>query len=165
MDWRQRLDRFGSRTMTTIGDWIAPGSRVPASEPRISALVALVAVVGGVLPILIMAVTWARKPDPAPREVACARSGHLVAGQPENQCNAAGGRNTVSRTGVGRYLVTFGGLGVDGGDAEVTPDSADDRSCAVVDRHPDGRDELVRVDCFDRSGRPADSGFTVRLRQ
>ncbi|BCJ40727.1 hypothetical protein GCM10010168_72850 [Actinoplanes ianthinogenes] len=169
-DWRERLDRFGARAMTTVGDWIAPGSRAAASEPRISALVALVAVVGGVLPILIMAVTWASKPDPVAQETSCARSGYVLAGEPdkdryrpENQCNAAGGENVVERTGTGRYLVTFAGLGEEGGVAEVTPVTGDDRICTLPDWHPDGDDELVRVDCFDRFGQAADSGFAARF--
>ena len=116
-DWRERLDRFGSRAMTTVGDWISPGSRAAPSEPRISALVALVALVGGVLPILIMAVTWARKPEPAPLP-SCAGSGYVLADRPAEdryrpgrQCNSAGGENAVERTGTGAYLVSFGDLG------------------------------------------------------
>ncbi|GAA4587598.1 hypothetical protein GCM10023107_06510 [Actinoplanes octamycinicus] len=168
-DWRERLDRFGSRAMTTVGDWISPGSRAAPSEPRISALVALVALVGGVLPILIMAVTWARKPEPAPLP-SCAGSGYVLADRPAEdryrpgrQCNSAGGENAVERTGTGVYLVSFEDLGAEGGVAEVTPYSADDRICTLPDWQPDGDDELVRVACFDRAGRAADSGFAARF--
>jgi hypothetical protein len=176
-DWRQRLDRLGSRAMSTVGDWIAPPARTAPSEPRISALVALVAVAGGVLPILIMAVTWARRPEPVSVDRSCQvsvagheRSGYVLADRPEadryrpaNQCNSADAENTVERTGVGRYVVGFGGLGRDGGVAEVTPVTGDDRICTLPDWHPDGDDELVRVNCFDRNGDLADSGFAARF--
>jgi hypothetical protein len=171
-DWRRRVDRLGSRAMTAIGDWISPGPRPGPSEPRISALVALVALAGGVLPILVMVVTWAAKPKPAMEDRSCqAWSGYVFADragdhryQPAVQCNSAGARNTVARTGAGRYLVTFGGLGRDGGVAEVTPVTTDDRICTLPDWHPDGDDEQVEVDCFDSSGRPADSGFSAGYR-
>ncbi|WP_203823337.1 hypothetical protein [Actinoplanes palleronii] len=173
-DWRERLDRVGGRAMTVVGDWLSPGERVSRSEPRISALVAVVAVAGGVLPILVMAVTWAAKPDPVAHVPAC-RVAHEMTGyvladrpaedryQPDRQCNSADAPNTVERTGTGRYLVVFGKLGRDGGVAAVTPVTGDDRICTLPDWRPEGADELVQVDCFDRSGAAADSGFTAHF--
>ncbi|GAA2855418.1 hypothetical protein Acy02nite_72870 [Actinoplanes cyaneus] len=158
--------------MTVVGDWIVPGPRPGPSEPRISALVALVALLGGVLPIIVMVVTWASKPKPVHRDcpvAAHARSGSVLADQPARgryrpggQCNSTGSENRVERTDVGRYRVTFGGLGQDGGVAEVTPLTGDDRICTLPDWRPDGDDERVEVACFDRSGAPADSGFSAR---
>ncbi|MFI1993576.1 hypothetical protein [Actinoplanes sp. NPDC020271] len=173
-DWRTRIDRFGSRAMAAVGDWIAPGPRPGPSEPRISALVALVALAGGVLPIMIMVVTWAAKPKPVHHDCPVAahgRSGTVLADQPAQeryrpagQCNSAGSENRIERTAVGRYRVTFGKLGQDGGVAEVTPVTADDRICTLTDWRPDGDDEQVEVACFDRSGAAADSGFSARYR-
>ncbi|WP_436529579.1 hypothetical protein [Actinoplanes sp. HUAS TT8] len=82
--------------------------------------------------------------------------------QPAGQCNSAGSENRVERTGVGRYRVTFGRLGADGGAAEVTPVTEDDRICTLPDWRPDGDDERVEVACFDRSGAAADTGFSAR---
>ncbi|GIF14489.1 hypothetical protein [Actinoplanes teichomyceticus] len=172
-DWRRRLDRLGARTMTAVGDWLAPRARAAPSEPRISALVAAVAVAGGVLPILVMAVTWATRPEPARPEPPCRAprqpAGYVLADRPGEdryrpgrQCNSAGAENTVERSGTGRYLVVLGRLGRAGGVAEVTAVTRDDRICTLLDWHPDGADELLRVNCFDRAGKPADSGFTAR---
>ncbi|GIE87529.1 hypothetical protein [Actinoplanes regularis] len=175
-DWRRRADRLGSRAMTLVGDWLAPGPRPGSSEPRISALVALVALAGGVLPIVIMVVTWAVRPKPVQRERSCPvstaereRAGFVFADRPHDarykpaaQCSSVGAENTLERLGTGRYRVTFHGLGRDGGVAEVTPVTPEDRICTLVDWRPDGDDERVEVDCFDRSGVPADSGFSAR---
>ncbi|BCY12779.1 hypothetical protein [Actinoplanes sp. L3-i22] len=171
-DLRRRFDGLASRAMTAVGDWISPGPRPGPSEPRISAIVALVALVGGVLPILIMVVTWAAKPKPVHPDCpagARGRSGHVLADRPAEgryrpaeQCNSATGENRVERTATGRYLVTFGKLGADGGVAEVTPVTTDDRICTLPDWRPDGADEQVEVACFDRAGAPADSGFSAR---
>ncbi|GIF04006.1 hypothetical protein [Actinoplanes siamensis] len=159
--------------MTAVGDWLAPAPARPApSEPRISGLVALVAVLGGVLPILVMAVTWATRPQPVRRESSCADgSGYVVADRPGEkryepavQCNAAGAANRVERAGTGRYRVTFGGIGRDGGLAEITPVTGDDRICTLPEWRPRGHDEQVEVTCFDRAGAAADSGFAVRYR-
>lgn len=166
-DWRRRIDHAGSRAMTLVGDWIAPGPRPGPSEPRISAIVALVALVGGVLPILIMVVTWASRPEPPRRE--CSDSGYVLADrpsekryQPAEQCNSKRSENLIERTEVGRYLVTFRGLAQEGGVAEVTPVTDDDRICTLQDWAPDGDDERVEVACFDRAGAAADSAFSAR---
>ncbi len=171
-DWRRRIDRFGARAVGAVGDWISPGPRPGPSEPRISALVALVALVGGVLPIMIMVVTWASKPKPVHRDCPAAAQGHsgyVLADRPgeahyrpDGQCNSEKSENRIERTGTGRYLVTFGKLGQDGGVAEVTPVTEDDRICTLPDWRPDGDDEQVEVACFDRSGAAADSGFSAR---
>jgi hypothetical protein len=173
-DLRRRFDGLASRAMTAVGDWISPDPRPGPSEPRISAIVALVALIGGVLPILVMVVTWAAKPGPVRRDCPAAgsgRSGNVLADRPaeghykpSEQCNSAQGENRVERTATGRYVVTFGGLGTDGGVAEVTPVTTEDRICTLPDWRPDGADEQVEVACFDRAGAPADSGFSARYR-
>ncbi|MEV6342673.1 hypothetical protein [Actinoplanes sp. NPDC051851] len=171
VDWRRRLDEAGSRMMAVVGDWLAPRDRPERSEPGMSTLVAMVALGGGLIPILVMAVTWATRPEAGARGAACrAQSGYVLADrpaeagyQPTDQCNSAGSANTVERRETGRYVVRFAGLGVSGGTAEVTPATGDDRICTLPDWQADGPDEIVQVDCFDRSGARADSGFAARF--
>ncbi|WP_043512269.1 hypothetical protein [Actinoplanes sp. SE50/110] len=172
-DWRRRLDALGARTMTVVGDWIAPSPRPGPSDGHVKALVTVVALVGGVVPILVMALTWAMRPKVEDHHRLCTtpageRLGYVVADRPADdryrpaaQCNSTGAENAVRRTGIGRYEVTLAGLGTGGGAAEVTPVTTDDRICTLLDWSADSADERLRVGCFDRAGRAADSGFTA----
>lgn len=71
--------------------------------------------------------------------------------------------NSVSRTGVGEYQVTFGGLGADGpaGIVHVTSRQANASSCTVAGWLEITADRVVLVRCFDAAGAPADTRFDV----
>ena len=44
-DWRRRLDAFGARAMTVVGDWIAPSPRPGPSDRHVKALVTAVVLI------------------------------------------------------------------------------------------------------------------------
>ncbi|WP_157411040.1 hypothetical protein [Actinoplanes rectilineatus] len=64
--WKRRLRYAGSRMLTTMGDWTAPGppgetARPTWSEANVSHLVGAVTIVTGLLFLAIMVVTWLAK--------------------------------------------------------------------------------------------------------
>jgi hypothetical protein len=80
-----------------------------------------------------------------------------------SQFNSTGGTNTLQRTGVGTYTITFPGLGVPGGIVAVTPASTAYR-CKVASWNQSGTDEKVNVRCFNQ-GALADMSFGVSFQR
>ncbi|MDP9073472.1 MAG: hypothetical protein M3N98_04715 [Actinomycetota bacterium] len=82
------------------------------------------------------------------------------------QYNSAGSAITVRRTSVGRYHVAIPNqpsvAGSDG-TVKVTPFGEDGHLCTVVGYGPNPAGSGVRIDaaCFDSTGSPADSDFTI----
>jgi hypothetical protein len=80
--------------------------------------------------------------------------------------NSTGGGNGISRSSVGVYTVTFGGLyGSSGGNVQVSAAGATRNRCKVGSwtRNPYSvlSDLQVSVRCHDPSGNPADAPFMV----
>jgi hypothetical protein len=75
--------------------------------------------------------------------------------------SSSGGRITVHRLGTGRYDVTFGGM-PRGGGAQVTAfNGAERRVCTIAGISTATTPPHVRVACFDGSGAPRDTRFTL----
>ena len=74
--------------------------------------------------------------------------------------NSAGGGVTATRSGVGEYELTFAGLGSSQQGANVQVTSyVDAYHCTVRGWSAIAPDVLVRVQCFDAAGAPADSRY------
>jgi hypothetical protein len=82
---------------------------------------------------------------------------------PSNAINSLDLPNTVLRTDVGTYLVTFNGLGSDGnaGIVHVTARQADATFCTIAGWIASLGDRVVDVRCFDETGAAADAQFDV----
>jgi hypothetical protein len=78
-----------------------------------------------------------------------------------DQGNSNSATDSVVRTGVGLYTVTFGGLATPGGMVHVTALASVPRSCVVVGWGPVSADEYVAVDCYDVGGVHRDSKFVA----
>lgn len=76
--------------------------------------------------------------------------------------NAVGGSVTATRTAVGAYALTFGGLGLAaaGGSVAVTTYNSA-VSCTVVRWEDSGADLLIRVECRTAAGTLTDSEYDV----
>jgi hypothetical protein len=74
--------------------------------------------------------------------------------------NAAGGPIVASRAARGVYQITFGDMNLGGGDVQVT--AYDDATHCNIQSWSTG---LVNVRCFDATGAPADSKYTVSAHQ
>lgn len=106
-------------------------------------------------------------PDLGPTDVG--RYAFALATQPANPSyaphpsyasNPGGGAITATRTGTGAYTITFAGMfgiGTGGGHAQVTAYGAGSARCRVRS----WGNENVNVRCFDASGAPADSAYSV----
>jgi Papain family cysteine protease len=79
---------------------------------------------------------------------------------PAYQYNSSGATNTISRSGVGSYTVAFPNLGVNGGTALVTAYGLA-ATCEVTNWLPVGTAQDVDVRCFNSSGAPVNTAFTV----
>lgn len=77
------------------------------------------------------------------------------------QWNSKGLLNTVRRLGVGQYQVTLPGLNVPGGTVLVTAYGSGTERCKVGEWNRLGNDTVVNVYCFDVSGNPVDTTFTL----
>lgn len=97
-----------------------------------------------------------------------ATGGYLWADQPTAdtytpsaayQYNATGARNTITRSGVGQYMATFPGVSLSGGSVEVTAYGSGSEYCKVASWGND----TVWVNCFDSSGAPADTYYTLNF--
>jgi hypothetical protein len=75
------------------------------------------------------------------------------------QWNSAGQRNTVQRNGVGSYLATFPGVTVNGGSVEVTAYGSSSDYCKIGF----WGNNVVEVNCYNNSGAPVDSRFTLNF--
>lgn len=78
--------------------------------------------------------------------------------------NAAGGPISVTRSGVGRYRVTFtgmGGNGQAGGNVLISGYGGGPQHCKAQSWASSGADFVVAVRCFDAGGAPADGRYTV----
>jgi len=90
----------------------------------------------------------------------------LPSGALVSQYNAAGLGNTVAHTGLGQWTVKFPGLGtpgpMDGGlqATAVSPPTVPAR-CKVLNWNSSTGGQVAQVTCFDATGAPADSQFTL----
>ena len=75
--------------------------------------------------------------------------------------NAVGKRNTVKKTGTGRYEVKLPSLGTAGGHAQVSAYGSDASQCKPVRWNQAGSDQIVQVACFNATGAAADSQFSL----
>ncbi len=70
------------------------------------------------------------------------------------------GPNRARRVGTGAYVATLPGLGVAGGNVQVTAqEDLPAHYCKVASWWPDGDDLSVDVRCFDPDGTPSNSAF------
>jgi hypothetical protein len=79
------------------------------------------------------------------------------------QFNSSGAQNTIVRQGVGVYAVTLPGQTAAGGTVEVTAYGLDSDYCKVSSWVQSGSDTVARVRCFDTTGAPSDSRFTLNF--
>jgi D-arabinono-1,4-lactone oxidase len=77
------------------------------------------------------------------------------------QWNSKGGLNTVRRLNVGHYQVTLPGINVLGGTVLATAYGPGTERCKVGGWGLSGNDTVVTVYCFDPSGNPVDTRFTL----
>ena len=56
--WKKRVRHAGSRVLSAVEGWTAPGGRPEWSESGMSALIATVTVVTGLMILLVMMITW-----------------------------------------------------------------------------------------------------------
>jgi hypothetical protein len=80
---------------------------------------------------------------------------------PLHQFNSTGGTNTITRNGTGDYSVSLPGLGSDGGTVKVTTFSPTSNACKASSWSSKFGAEQVGVLCFDFTGAPVDSKFTL----
>jgi hypothetical protein len=78
---------------------------------------------------------------------------------PYYQYNAAGQRNTITRSGVGQYLVNFPGTTVTGGSVEVTAYGTGSEYCKIGY----WGSNMVAVNCYASGGTPIDTRFTLNF--
>jgi hypothetical protein len=75
--------------------------------------------------------------------------------------NEFGGISRITRTDTGVYENRLPGHGAGDGIAHVTAYGTDSAYCNVSSSLADGDDQLVRVRCYDTSGQPANSGYSL----
>ena len=78
--------------------------------------------------------------------------------------NGAGGPITITRSGTGSYAVRFTGLGgggTPGGHVQVTAYGNGSENCKVSGWSSSGSDFVTYIRCFDVSGNPANTRYTV----
>jgi hypothetical protein len=80
-----------------------------------------------------------------------------------HQFNSTGGVNTVTRAGVGNYTVHLPGLDQDNGHVQVTTSGFSTERCRVNFWFATGGGLDVNVLCFNGSGAPLDSRFTMNF--
>jgi len=78
------------------------------------------------------------------------------------QANSSAALNTITRSGVGSYLVDFPNLGGTNGDVQVTADDTD-AVCNAAGWGPDGSGGAeVNVTCYNAAGTAVDAYFTAQ---
>jgi hypothetical protein len=77
------------------------------------------------------------------------------------QANSAGATNTMQRSGTGSYTASLPNLGASAGTVHVTAYGIGTETCKVASWFPSGSTQLVNIRCFDRSGLPIDTLFTM----
>lgn len=97
---------------------------------------------------------------------------YLWANEPESasytpsasyQFNSSGAQNSISRTGEGVYAVTLPNQTAASGTVEVTAHGAGSDYCKVASWTQSGAGVIVNVRCFDATGSPSDSRFTLNF--
>ena len=78
------------------------------------------------------------------------------------QGNSSGGTDTITRSGTGSYEVDMPGIGGDGGNVQISAFGEPQDHCSDGGYFGSGSTEVIDVICFDTSGNPADSEFTVQ---
>ena len=78
-----------------------------------------------------------------------------------HQFNSTGATNTIVRHSTGDYTVTLPDLASSGGTVKVTAFSATPSTCKASEWDAAGADEQIDVLCFDSTGAPADTKFTL----
>jgi hypothetical protein len=78
--------------------------------------------------------------------------------------NSAGGPITATRSAIGRYVITFSGLGGNGtagANVQVTAYGSGKQSCKVVSWSSAGVDFKANIRCFGFFGAPVNSRYTI----
>lgn len=77
------------------------------------------------------------------------------------QWNSQGLNNKVRRLGTGRYRATLPNINILGGTVLVTAYGEGSEQCKVVNWQRSGNDTVVNVNCFNASGSPVDTRYTL----
>jgi hypothetical protein len=77
------------------------------------------------------------------------------------QFNSTGATNTITRTGIGAYVVWLPGLGESYGHVQVTAYGSGSERCKVAGWGPSGTTQQVYVRCFTSAGLPVDTRYTL----
>lgn len=81
--------------------------------------------------------------------------------------NSANGAVVASRSGLGRYTMTFGGLGRlnrAGAHVQITGYGTSSDQCKVSAWHSSGEDLIANVNCFTPQGDPTDTRYSVLVK-
>ncbi len=97
-----------------------------------------------------VAYVWARKP-----------STRSYTPSSLDRYSSSGGAIRVRRLGTGRYEVSFAGMPKGGGAQVTAVSSAERRVCTIAGITSTSTPPRVRVSCFDGSGAPRDTRFTL----
>jgi hypothetical protein len=104
------------------------------------------------------------------RPIVSSRFGYVWANSPGSasytpsttyQYNSTFATNTITRSGVGTYQVTFPGLGGAGGTVKATAYGSGSDACHVASWGWSGANALVNVRCKDTNGTPVDAYYTL----
>lgn len=110
---------------------------------------------------------------PRPPDPLAGRTGYVWANNPTSASytpsttyshNSSGGTITITRSSIGRYAVRFAGLGgsgTAGGHVQVTAYGGGSETAKVANWGSSGTDFIVNVRCFNSSGTPVDTRYTV----
>src|SRR5438270_871613 len=80
--------------------------------------------------------------------------------------NSSGGGITISRSGVGAYVVNFsgiGGSGSAGGNVLVTAYGGGSETCKVMNWSSSGANFVANVRCFNSGGSPIDTRYSINV--
>ncbi len=83
----------------------------------------------------------------------------------EYQWSTSSQANQVQEIATGTYQVTLAGLGAVGGSVLVTAYGTGSEYCKVAYWYPSGGDTVVEVLCFDGTGQPVNTLFSLSFRQ
>jgi hypothetical protein len=142
-----------------VGGWGATGTKVEAWVNCYTA--------GGARVSVPFAVSYVRRAGTPGMEGAYvwANSASAASYTPARfyQWNSTGAVNTVTRTGLGRYTVSFPGQTFTGGTVEVSAYGGGTGYCKVEAWFSGATGQDVLVRCFTTSGAPADELFTAKF--
>jgi hypothetical protein len=109
----------------------------------------------------------AAAPHRAAPAAATSLAGYFSSALPDSDTSydSTGGKVTVTSSSTGVFTVTFAGLGgITGGHVEVTQQGRSD-TCSVVGWAPNGGDLEVAINCYDLTGSPGNTAFSLIVTQ